>query len=138
MPTDLDEVRGAADDDRQFKLAGQVFTIRRKVRPEVLAMLEHVGDGTGTQDTIDRLDELVRRVLVKRDVPRWQATREEDDEDGENTISLHDLNTVIQWSIERLVARPLEQPSSSTPSPVSTEPTSQAPASSLVAVPSPT
>jgi hypothetical protein len=137
VPEDFDAAPGVAA-DRQFKLGGQVYTIRRKVRPEVLSMLEHVGDGDTTQDTVDRLDSLIRAVLVKSDVPRWTQAREYDDEDGEQTIGLDDLNRVIQWSIERLVSRPLGQPASSGDSPSTTEPPSQETSSSLVAVPSPT
>lgn len=122
MPTNLDQERRplVADDNRQFTILGQSFTIRKRVRPEVLGMLEHLGSTLTVDENIREIDEIVRQVLVPDDRPKWDLMRASDDD--ETILELSDMQKVINWAMERLTDRPLAQ---STSSPVSSPPTVQ-------------
>lgn len=122
MPTNLDQERRplVADDNRQFTILGQSFTVRKRVRPEVLGMLEHLGSKLTVDENIAQIDEIVRQVLVPDDRAKWDLMRASDDEDL--ILELSDMQSVINWAMERLTDRPLAQ---STSSPVSSPPIAQ-------------
>lgn len=119
MPTNLDQERRplVADDQRQFTILGQSFTVRKRVRPEVLGMLEHLGSALTVDQNISEIDEIVRQVLIPEDRAKWDLMRASDDDDS--ILELSDMQSVVNWAMERLTDRPLEQ---STSSPVSSAP----------------
>lgn len=100
-----------ADENRQFQISGQLFTIKRRVRPEVLGILSHLGDDeTDISAKIELIDSGILQILVTDDQPRWTQLRASEDDD---LLDFVDLRNVLNWAIEVLTSRPLESVASS-------------------------
>lgn len=128
---------GVVDTDRQFKIAGQTYTVRKRVRPEVLAMLGEFEADSTFKHTIEQLDAMILATLTRESAERWHAMRtSDDDEDGEGTVDLEGMNAVLEFAIEAVTNRPLGSAGSSTTGIEPTAATSPVPSSSLAAVPS--
>lgn len=125
MPQNFDQDRRpvVADADREFSILGQTFTIRKRVRPEVLGQLDKVNAEKSIDQNIGLIDKILKETLVERDRARWDELRARDDDDA---IELGDMQKIIEWAVEKLTDRPLDNATSS-----------PAASTQLVAVPSP-
>lgn len=123
---DFDAQRRTVDPDRAFKILGQTFEIKRRVRPEVLKNLKNLQDSENIVSSVDAIDSQIRLLLKGSDVARWDALRAQDDEDGENLLTVDDLADVMNWALSKVTDRPLGSPASSQPSSTTTAPTSPA------------
>lgn len=122
-----------ADEDRQFEVGGQVFKIRRRLRAGLLEEILHLNEGT-TGDKVRGFREAMEQLIVKSDHERWNSALEDDDDD--TLISFDQMSEILNWALETVSDRPLENAESSSDSSTTTEQPSREPISSLAAVPS--
>lgn len=132
MSKNFDAARGErARRDRGFTIAGETFSIKAAVRPEVIAEWDAVTTDTPSEDGIAACERIVESFLeTPEQYRRWTELRASE-LDG-NPISVEDLVAVVQWMVEANTGHPTEPPASSTRGPQVTDSTP-----STVASPSP-
>jgi hypothetical protein len=118
MPKDFDKERSASlkpVEDRQCVIGGETFTIRAKVRPEVLApylgMIGGLAADMSENEAIELLDTLMTNLVVPGEAEKWTRVRES--ADPEQALNVADMTSVIQWAIEVATGRPTEPSSPS-------------------------
>lgn len=118
MPKDFDKERSAnltPESERQCVIGGETFTIRAKVRPEVLApylgMIGGLASDMSEDEAITLLDTLMGNLVVPGEAEKWARVRE--NSDPEQALSVDDMQAVIQWAIQVATGRPTEPSSPS-------------------------
>jgi hypothetical protein len=100
-------------EDRKFKLGGEIFTHRPGIRPELMADWEGISATTSAQEAIEITDRLVIAWIDPTDDPtaveRYKTLRQRE----EDPISGGDLSTLIFWLYRQSTRRPTEQSTSS-------------------------
>lgn len=136
MPKNFDATRRpvAVDDERTFIIQGNQFMIRERAKPELLAVLEEISTDKKAVENISTIDYVIEQALVESDIPRWRDARANEAGD---VLELSDLQEIVNWAMEILTQRPLDNAPSSGGTSETTVPTSPAPAFLQVAVPSP-
>jgi len=97
-------------EDLEFEVLGEKFRLRT-VKPEVLAAWE---DEKIPENSAEALRLLDQRILIFLDNgdgshERWKALRERE----ENTLSMGQLQAILEWGVEVQSALPTAQPSPS-------------------------
>lgn len=113
---DFDEARTArapGDDERSFKLGGEVFTIRQAVRPEVLVTAVSITNESGMDHDVKALDETMHGLLEEEGRGRYTALRERESD----PVTYFDLVDVVRWAMKVHTGRPTERPAPSLPGP---------------------
>lgn len=108
-----------SDQDRDFKIGGEVFRAKASVRPEVLVPFDEIGEETTSTETLAIIDELVVNMLEPNDdsEARYRALRERADD----AVSLDDLQELAKYLVEvQTGGRPTEQPGDSSAGPGNT------------------
>lgn len=103
----------ATVEDRDFKIGGEFFRAKRKVRPEVLIELSKIEAMADNLDGIlETMDSTIQAMIEPNDdaYARYRAMRERDDD---SLVDLDDLQEVVSWLIEVFTGRPTEQPGDS-------------------------
>jgi hypothetical protein len=118
VPKDFDKERAASltpVEERQCVIGGETFTIRAKVRPEVLApylgMIGGLAETMTEDEAINLLDTLMGNLVVPGEAEKWARVREI--ADPEQALSVADMQAVIQWAIQVATGRPTEPSSPS-------------------------
>lgn len=122
---DFDQERSElyVDQEREFKIAGQTFSLRQSVRPEVIAIWEELPPDAGSSLVYSTLDRLIKEFLVDDGSrERWDEVRAQE----EDPITVRDLWQVWYFVLENNVRFPTRQPSGSPDGPGKNEPTSEA------------
>lgn len=111
MPKDFDKERSATlrpVEERECIIGGETFTIRAKVRPEVLApylgMIGGLASDMTEDEAINLLDTLMANLVVPGEAEKWARVRDIDD--PELALSIFDVQEVIQWAISVATGRP--------------------------------
>lgn len=114
---DLDQKRAErfAATERQFKILGEVFTVKQGVQPEVMLAWEAVSETPTGQEAMEAMDQIVLDVLVPDDRLRWVELRKQDTDEA---IDLIDLEDLVPALIEIATARPFDKSASSGPASV--------------------
>lgn len=107
---DMDEVRSTRH-QRQFKLAGEVFTTRRGIRQETLEDWEE-NAGATNREQFEATDNLICAFLIPEDKERFLALRARDDDDP---LTGEDIANLAHWLITNETERPTRASSSSEP-----------------------
>lgn len=98
--------------DRKFKIAGELFEIRPSVKPEVIFDIIDVPREGNPRDTVDLADETIKAGLLDEEMrSRWDRIRDEADP----PISGQEIAEISQWCIEVWGARPTVAPPASQP-----------------------
>lgn len=114
---DFDAVRTArigSDEERSFKILGEVFIAKASVKPEVLTKYENLEEAEGAQTTLEIIDELVLSMIQdgaegEEAEARYRAIRAREDD----PIALADLQNIVEWLVERQTGRPTGKPGNS-------------------------
>lgn len=117
---DFDQERQyRSDRDRDFKIAGQHFRARSSVRPEVLMPFSEIDGTTDGAEVLKVIDDLVLNMIEPNDDAhaRWRQVRELE---GDEAVSLGDLQDLAEWLSEVQMARPSERPGDSSSGPGTT------------------
>lgn len=114
---DFDATRSRTREDRTFRLAGETFVARAKVRPEKLIAFDELadlGDDAPISETMRLIDEVLTALIDPADdaLVRYQKIRES--EDPEMAVGVDDLRDVLDWLMEVITGRPTGSPSDST------------------------
>lgn len=98
---------------RTFQVGGQVFVMKKAVKPELLKIREDMTEDAPVEEAMAALDDLFLSMIESGEdaEARYRALRE--DPEG---LSIGDMNEVIDWLIQRQTGRPPTQPSGSSPS----------------------
>lgn len=123
----------ATDAERTFKVSGETFMLRKRIRPETLGVITLLGEGA-VAEQIMSLEEVMQHVLTAESIPRWRTLRESDDED--RMIDFETMASIAGWAVGVVLGRPLESASSLPTPPTISEPVSTVASSPLAAVPS--
>lgn len=101
-----------AREEREFKIGGEVFVRRSRVRPDVLTGWDDVTDDTPAAEVLKIADELILSLIEDEAAShdRWLSLRTRDDDDA---LELPDIISVIQWLIQEATGRPTGQPPAS-------------------------
>lgn len=101
------------EEDRQFKIGGEVFTHRPTVRPERMAAYEDMGAEATATNAVEIIDALILAWIDTTDDPtahdRYRALRERE----EDPIGGGDLSDVVKWLYRQSTRRPTRAPVSS-------------------------
>jgi hypothetical protein len=111
---DFDEARLARyEEDRKFKLGGEIFTHRPAVRPELMAAYEDLGTTATAHEALQVLDDLIVAWIDPTDDPdaveRYHALRARE----EDPIGGSDLSQLVSWLYRQSTRRPTSAPTSS-------------------------
>lgn len=115
---DFDTERAAGyydEKERQFKLAGETFTIRRAVRPEAidpwLDFIRRLAAEEPTTPVEQRaaMDDTITRMLEPASAKKWRQVRERDDD----PVTGADLFPVAAFCVQIAGGRPLAPSSDS-------------------------
>ena len=96
----------------QFTIGGETYTLRRRIRPEVLIQWDDFDATIETAEMITLIDTMMCRMLIPTDGDRWLEHRQVDDE-SDRVLSIGDLLELMPWIVEQVTGRPSESPSSS-------------------------
>lgn len=98
--------------ERQFKVGGQVFTVRQRIHPSAMQSLDMDANDSITE-TMDALAKMIRSCLVFADRERWDAALLDSNDDA-NIITIEQIKDVSDFVLEKLTGdRPLVSPVSS-------------------------
>lgn len=123
----------ARPEDRSFIIAGQQFTVRERVRPEVLSRVDDLSTDKSGTENIRTSDQIIIDCLLPEDAARWHEARA----DETNIIEIDDMQRIANWALEVLTDRPLDESEPSLGISENTEPTSPGISSLLQGAPSP-
>lgn len=96
--------------DHSFKLLGQVYRVKRGIRPEAMLHWESMPDKLTGSEAIEELDAMVRRLLVEDDVAQWDEMRASD---GDENVDMTDLQELVPALIGMATGRPFDNAASS-------------------------
>jgi hypothetical protein len=123
-------------EDRTFVLSDQTFMVKASIHPNVLAQLDSL-DLDQPQGALGAIDGVIKSCLVKGDRAKWDAVRAigatDADDDDPNTVTLADMNSVVEFIVELITGRPFGSSSGSSPGLGTTGTTSTGDSSSLAA-----
>lgn len=97
---------GSAPKPKTFTLGGYKFTLRPRVRPEVMRLSS--GEAMTIADTVTAYDTFVKQVIIPEDAEMWDKVRAE----AEPEITLHEIEELSGWLLEQAAGRPTDAPSS--------------------------
>lgn len=97
---------GEAPKPKTFTMGGYKFTLRARVRPEVMKLSS--GEAMTIADTVVAYDTFIKQILVEGDAEMWDKVRAE----AEPEITLHDIEELSGWLLEQAAGRPTDAPSS--------------------------
>lgn len=108
---DFDQDRGEPlnEDERTFRLRGQVFTLKPRVRPEVLIPASLVTTASSIGEDVANIDEMLKAFLNGDDAARYEELRAREDD----PIEYRELLAIVRWAVEVSTGRPTEQPAPS-------------------------
>lgn len=109
---DTDRVH-RAERDRSFQIAGETFTYRPSVAPEVMASWNEAVTGEvtlGEREWLKLYDDTILGLLEPGQEEKWLAVRSAD---LELPINLSDLSSLMEWLLAEQSGRPTVQPSES-------------------------
>lgn len=98
-------------EERQFQLRGRVFTVRPFVRPETIAIIDDADLAGSSAATLKEMDRGIREFLVPADREAWDEVRADD---GDDVVSLLELQAISQRLVRIEAGLPTEAPSGST------------------------
>lgn len=98
-----------------FKLGGETFKMRTRVRPDLIASAEAIGDEDTAAQTLAAIDETILMFIdpANRGHERYRKVRASDTD----PVVLQDMLDVMKWLVEEYTARPTSPPSPSSASP---------------------
>jgi hypothetical protein len=99
-----------ASRDRSFKIAGEEFTRRVAVRPEVLEEWSRLGADEAETTGFQILDRVIFSLIEPDGHDRWRQLRERE----QDPITYKDLQEVTAWLVAEETGRPTAAPSPST------------------------
>lgn len=107
--------------ERTFQLGGEVFVLKATAHPSVMARFDQV-DTDKPGETINLIDETIEDLLVAPGPELWRKVRAVKADpgevsDGRFTITLEDMNGLVEWMLEVLSDRPTERPAPSSDGP---------------------
>lgn len=123
----------ATDAERTFRVSGETFMLRKRIRPETLGAITLLGEGEVTEQ-IGNLEQVMQSVLTAESLPRWRDLRASDDED--RIVDFEQMASIAGWAVGVVLGRPLESASSSPTQPTMSAEPSPVASSPLAAVPS--
>lgn len=97
-------------EERTFQIGGQLFVMKKAVKPELLAIREDINEESPVGEAMAALDDLFLSMIEPGDDAhaRYRALR--DDPEG---LSIGQIQAVIDWLIEKQTGRPPTLPSGS-------------------------
>lgn len=111
---DFDEHRHAKlNEDRRFKIGGEVFTHRPGIRPERMIAWESINAETSAVEALEITDGLIIAWLDTDADPSQEERYRKLREREEDPLSGGDLNSVIMWLYRQSTRRPTGAPTSS-------------------------
>lgn len=115
---DFDQERaGRGTEDREFRIAGEVFTRRVTVRPETLSAWNGLSPVDADAHALQVCDETIMAILVPEDVAKWEDVRGRTDE----PITAEDMGLIVQWALEGMARRPTDPSLGSATTPSATD-----------------
>lgn len=104
-----------------FRLGGETFTIRRKVRPEAFTAYTNMDENDpDASKSLSVIDDMLLAIIVPGDQQKYIEVREYNGDDEDRVVGLEDLMDVVLWCVEEVTGRPPTQPSSSSALPDAT------------------
>ena len=102
--------RERVEKDRSFTIGGELFVMKASVRPEVLAVWDHLSDDAGPEPIMEAINEIVLGMIENHDGSheRWGALRSRE----EDALNLEDLQDLVGWLIEEQTGQTPTQPAS--------------------------
>lgn len=97
------------EEDRRFQLGGETFTLRARVRPEVLIPATRITNGSAMEDDIANIDAALAALLEPESAERFTRLRAREDD----PITYKELLPVIAYAVEVTAGRPTKPSASS-------------------------
>lgn len=103
MPRNFDAERSQRPME-EFTIGGEVFHVKRSIRPEALVAYEEMPDGVGGTQALGIIDSVIVECLADEDgAERWARVRQLT---GDLEVGMADLQDLIEWLMEVILGRP--------------------------------
>lgn len=97
------------EEERRFVLGGETFTVKPRVRPEVLIPWAKVTTESSMEDDVANVDATLKGLLEPESLDRFEQLRARETD----PVAYLDLVAVLRWAVEVTAGRPTKQPSNS-------------------------